>query len=92
MISNRSIIENNEFIRKLKKNIHFDIKEKFLEEFKKGTVQFQKKQISVMLNVNSRTLNYHFKRLGYDSKKLLTRADIADFLEEMYGIKLLEED
>lgn len=92
MIPGRDKISNTDFIKKLNENIHFDIKNKFIEEFKKGTVVFQKKQIAAMLNINEGSFNYQVRQLGYDSRKTIKRKDVIDILNELFQIDLLEED
>ncbi|KXX72489.1 MULTISPECIES: hypothetical protein [unclassified Flammeovirga] len=92
MIPGRDKISNSDFIKMLNQNIHFDIKNKFIEEFKKGTVVFQKKQIAAMLNINEGSFNYQVRQLGYDSRKIIKRKDVIDILNELFQIDLLEED
>ncbi|MBD0403204.1 hypothetical protein [Flammeovirga sp. EKP202] len=92
MIPGRDKISNSDFIKMLNQNIHFDIKNKFIEEFKKGTVVFQKKQIAAMLNINEGSFNYQVRQLGYDSRRIIKRKDVIDILNELFQIDLLEED
>lgn len=92
MIPGREQISNSDFVKKLNENVHFDIKNKFIEEFKRGTVTFQKKQMAAMLNINEGSFNYQLRQIGYDSRKSIKRIDVIYILNELFQIDLLKND